>query len=70
MAGVGLSLFAKRLDKGRFIWPQTTDGVVSLTAGQVGHLLEAIDWRIRNKHGGHSLPGKLRKSGRKPAVYF
>lgn len=43
--GVGLSLYAKRLDKGRFIWPQAVDGVVSLTAGQVGYLLEAIDWR-------------------------
>ena len=43
--GVGLSLFAKRLDKGRFIWPQSADGVVSLTAGQVGYLLEGIDWR-------------------------
>ena len=40
--GVGLSLFAKRLDKGRFIWPQTVNGAVSLTAGQVGYLLEGI----------------------------
>ena len=29
--GVGMSLYAKRLDKGRFIWPQTVDGVVALT---------------------------------------
>ncbi|WP_418219759.1 IS66 family insertion sequence element accessory protein TnpB [Bradyrhizobium icense] len=26
--GVGLSLYAKRLDRGRFIWPATVDGVV------------------------------------------
>ncbi len=43
--GLGLSLYAKRLDRGRFIWPQTVDGAVSLTPGQMGYLLEAIDWR-------------------------
>jgi transposase len=43
--GVGLSLYAKRLDRGRFIWPATVDGVVSLSAAQMGYLLEAIDWR-------------------------
>lgn len=43
--GVGLSLYAKRLDRGRFIWPQTVDGVVSLTVAQAGYLLEGIDWR-------------------------
>ena len=37
--GVGLSLYAKRLDRGRFIWPATVDGVVSLTAAQMGYLL-------------------------------
>jgi hypothetical protein len=26
--GQGLCLFAKRLERGRFIWPQATDGVV------------------------------------------
>jgi transposase len=43
--GVGLSLYAKRLDRGRFIWPATVDGVASVTAGQMGYLLEGIDWR-------------------------
>lgn len=43
--GIGLSLYAKRLDRGRFVWPQTVDGAVSLTAGQVSYLLEGIDWR-------------------------
>lgn len=43
--GLGLSLYAKRLDRGRFIWPQTTDGVVALTPGQMSYLLEGIDWR-------------------------
>ena len=43
--GLGMSLFAKRLDRGRFVWPQTVDGVVGLTSAQMGYLLEAIDWR-------------------------
>ena len=44
--GIGLSLYAKRLDRGRFVCgPQTVDGVVALTAGQMSYLLEAIDWR-------------------------
>ena len=43
--GLGLSLYAKWLDRGRFVWPSTVDGVVALTAGQMGYLLEAIDWR-------------------------
>jgi transposase len=43
--GLGLSLYAKRLDRGRFVWPVTVDGVVTLTAGQMSYLLEGIDWR-------------------------
>ena len=43
--GIGLSLYAKRLDRGRFVWPVTVDGVVALTAAQMSYLLEAIDWR-------------------------
>ena len=43
--GFGLSLYAKRLDRGRFVWPATVDGVVALSAGQMSYLLEGIDWR-------------------------
>ena len=43
--GDGLCLFAKRLEKGRFIWPQATAGTVSLTRAQLSMLLEGIDWR-------------------------
>jgi transposase len=39
------SLDVKRLEKGRFIWPATYDGVVAITPGQLGYLLEGIDWR-------------------------
>jgi len=43
--GDGLCLFAKRLERGRFIWPQTSSGSVSLTPAQLAMLLEGIDWR-------------------------
>ena len=43
--GTGLCLYAKRLERGRFIWPSPTDGVVAITAAQLGYMLEGIDWR-------------------------
>jgi transposase len=43
--GQGLCLFAKRLEKGRFVWPIATTGTVSMTAAQLAMLLEGIDWR-------------------------
>jgi transposase len=43
--GDGLCLFAKRLENGKFIWPQATNGTVSLTPAQLSMLLEGIDWR-------------------------
>ena len=42
----GCCLFVKRLDRGRFIWPSPAEGVVSITPGQLGYLLEGIDWRM------------------------
>lgn len=44
--GQGLVLYAKRLERGRFLWPQASDGVVSLTPAQLSMLLEGIDWRM------------------------
>jgi transposase len=43
--GDGLCLFAKRLERGRFIWPKAESGTVSLTRAQLSMLLEGIDWR-------------------------
>ena len=44
--GQGACLFSKRLERGRFIWPQATSGSVSLTPAQLSMLLEGIDWRM------------------------
>jgi transposase len=43
--GQGLCLFSKRLERGKFIWPQAKYGSVSLTSAQLSMLLEGIDWR-------------------------
>jgi len=49
--GQGMCLFAKRLERGRFVWPSTAprDGeqrTVTITPAQLGYLLEGIDWRL------------------------
>jgi len=44
--GLGMSLYAKRLERGRFLWPSSADGVVTITPAQLGYLLEGIDWRM------------------------
>jgi len=43
--GVGMSLYAKRLDRGRFIWPSPADGVVAISSAQLAYMLDGIDWR-------------------------
>ncbi len=44
-SGDGMNLYAKRLERGRFVWPQAQDGSVHLTGAQLSMLLEGIDWR-------------------------
>ena len=44
--GVGMSLYLKRLEAGKFIWPVSHSGAVGpVSAAQHGYLLERIDWR-------------------------
>lgn len=42
---LGMSLYAKRLERGRFIWPTTCDDAIVITPAQLGYMLEGIDWR-------------------------
>lgn len=44
-SGDGMNLYAKRLEKGRFVWPQAVSGSVHLSSAQLSMLLEGIDWR-------------------------
>jgi transposase len=43
--GLGMSLYAKRLENGRFIWPSPADGVVAISPAQLAYMLDGIDWR-------------------------
>ena len=43
--GIGMSLYAKRLERGKYIWPSAVDGVIAISASQLACMLEAIDWR-------------------------
>jgi len=54
--GQGMCLFAKRLERGRFVWPPSVPGpstlprppeehAVSISAAQLAYLLSGIDWR-------------------------
>src|SRR3981081_1230055 len=42
---LGMSLYAKRLDGCKFIWPLPANGVVVITPAQLAYMLEGIDWR-------------------------
>jgi transposase len=55
--GQGLCLFAKRLERGRFLWPQAKDGAVVLTAAQLSMLLEGIDWRAPRRSWAPEVAG-------------
>ncbi|MCK1478325.1 IS66 family insertion sequence element accessory protein TnpB [Bradyrhizobium sp. 197] len=44
--GLGMSLYAKRLERGPFLWPSPADGIVTIIPAQLGYLLEGIDWRM------------------------
>ena len=43
--GIGMSLYAKRLERGRFLWPSPADGIVAISAAQLAYMLDGIDWR-------------------------
>jgi len=43
--GDGICLLTKKLDSGKFTWPRTESGTVSLTRAQLSMLCEGIDWR-------------------------
>jgi transposase len=47
--GQGQCLFAKRLERGRFLCPSTADGTVTISPAQLGYLIEGIDWRMPQK---------------------
>ena len=55
--GIGVSLYAKRIERGYFIWPSAKDGAIHLSASQLSCLLEGIDWRNPQKTWRPELAG-------------
>ena len=43
--GGGMCLFAKRLERGKFVRPPLVDDTMMLTPAQLALLIEAMDWR-------------------------
>jgi transposase len=57
--GSGLCLFAKRLERGRFVWPPIVDGRMRLTPAQMALLIEGIDWRRTVSVAGGTRPSAV-----------
>ena len=60
--GTGVCLFAKRLEDGRFQWPQIENGVMRLSAAQLSALVEGLDWKrvgAAKMTPAPRLPGRL-----------
>jgi transposase len=55
--GTGVCLFAKRLEDGKFRWPNVQDGVIRLSAAQLAALLEGLDWR--RVHAARETPAPI-----------
>ena len=47
----GVCLLAKRLERGRFVWPQASSGKVHLSEAQLSMLLEGINWKQPERTG-------------------
>ncbi len=43
--GSGLCLYAKRLERAKFVWPRSSQGAVRLSAAQMAMLIEGLDWK-------------------------
>ena len=39
-------LVHKRLEGGKFVWPQVQDGVMRMSTAQIAALFEGLDWRL------------------------
>ena len=55
--GQGLVLYAKRLERGRFVWPQSKSGTVTLTNAQLSMLIQGVDWRSPEKRWRPAVAG-------------
>src|SRR5690348_17516866 len=47
--GIGMSLYAKRLERGRFLWPSPADGIVAISAAQLAYI-DRKSTRLNSSH--------------------
>jgi transposase len=43
--GSGLCVYAKRLERGKFVWPRAHEGALCLSAAQMAMLVEGLNWK-------------------------
>lgn len=43
--GSGLCVYAKRLERGKFVWPRAHEGALRLSAAQMAMLIEGLNWK-------------------------
>jgi transposase len=55
--GTGVCLFAKRLEDGKFRWPNVQDSVMRLSAAEFSALLEGLDWK--RVHAARETPAPI-----------
>ena len=56
--GQGFCLFYKRLERGKFVWPQTGDQAsCGITRAQLSMLTEGIDWGVPRWSDGPEYAG-------------
>jgi transposase len=61
----GMNLLSKRLDGGKFVWPQTATGTAALTSEELSMLLEGIDLETSEAHdAGSDRSGSHRADAR------
>lgn len=54
--GSGLCLYAKRLERGRFVWPGSARATVVITQTQLTMLVDGHDWRQAIEHDPVATP--------------
>ena len=48
--GSGLCMYAKRLERGKFVWPRAHEGALRLSAAQLAMLVEGLNWKQAMVH--------------------
>lgn len=60
---LGVSLYSRRLERGRFIWPSPAEGPVTISASQLAYLLDGIDWRSPRRTWTPASPQRITAAG-------